>query len=73
MREITIAENSKAAGKRIVELSIPATTNILSIKRAGVYISPIGSTTIMANDVLYVLAEDKHSLELLGQSLDIII
>jgi cell volume regulation protein A len=72
MREITIAENSKAAGKRIVELSIPATTNILSIK-AGVYISPIGYTTILANDVLYVLAEDKNSLELLGQSLDIII
>jgi cell volume regulation protein A len=71
MQEILLSENSKAVGKKIVELQIPATVNILAIKRSTVYIAPIGSTKVQANDVLYVLAEDKRSLELLEQSLDI--
>ena len=62
MLEITLTENSKAVGKRIVELMIPATVNILAIKRAHVYIAPNGSTKLQANDILYLLAEDKGSL-----------
>jgi cell volume regulation protein A len=71
MQEITLMENSKAVGKRIVELMIPATVNILAIKRADVYIAPNGSTKLQANDILYLLAEDKRSLELLEESLDL--
>ncbi len=73
MNEIVVTVNSRSVGKRIVELSIPPTINILAIKRAGVYISPNGSTKLLANDILHVLAEDKDSLELFGHYLDIAI
>jgi potassium/hydrogen antiporter len=71
MNEIIISQNSRSVGKRIVELTVPPTINILAIKRADVYISPNGSTKLLANDILYVLAEDKSSLELLGEILDL--
>lgn len=71
MTEIILTENSRSIGKRIVELNIPAMINILAVKRAGVYISPNGSTKLQTNDILYVLAEDKRSLELLGDTLDV--
>ena len=50
---------------------MPATINILAIKRGDVYIAPNGSTKLLANDILSVLAEDKGSLEQLAKSLDI--
>jgi cell volume regulation protein A len=71
MKQILLPANSKAIGKKIVELMIPATTNILAIKRSNVHIAPTGSTRLFANDILFVLAEDKISLELLEQSLGI--
>ncbi len=71
MIELTLLKDSKSVGKRIVELAVPPTTNILAIKRAGVYISPNGSTKLQANDILHVLAEDKNALLLLEQSLGI--
>jgi cell volume regulation protein A len=73
MQEIILSEGSKAVGKRIVELPIPVTVNILAIKRSDVFIAPNGSTKLMANDILHVLAEDKHALDLLGHALDIIL
>lgn len=69
MEEITLGEGSRAIGKRIVELDIPATVNFLAIKRGDVYIAPNGSTRLLANDVLHVLAEDKYSLELLHEAI----
>ena len=71
MQEIILTKDSKAAGKSIVELGLPATIIILAIKRASVYIAPNGSTRLLPNDILFVLVEDKRSLELLGESLDI--
>ena len=71
MNEIILSANSRSVGKRIVELAIPPTINILAIKRADVYISPNGSTKLLANDILHVLAEDQSSLELFGEVLDI--
>ncbi|MBD0331102.1 MAG: potassium/proton antiporter [Chitinophagaceae bacterium] len=71
MQEIILTEDSDAVGKRIVQLRIPATVNILAVKRNDVFIAPNGSTKLQANDILYVLAEDKRSLELLSESLDI--
>lgn len=69
MQKIILSANSRVVGKRIVELNIPATVNILAIKRSDLFIAPNGSTMIQANDILYVLAEDKRSLELLEESL----
>ena len=71
MQEIIVAEDSVAAGKRIVELQIPPTVNILAVKRGDMFIAPNGSTKLMPNDVLHVLAEDRQSIELLNHTLDI--
>jgi potassium/hydrogen antiporter len=71
MQEVFVAENSKAIGKRILDLMIPSTVNIVAIKRSDVYIVPNGSTTIQAEDILHVLAEDERSVELLGEALDV--
>ena len=71
MQEIILVGSSKAVGKRIVDLNIPATVNILSVKRNEVFIAPNGSTKLMANDILYVLAEDKTALEQLAAALDV--
>lgn len=71
MQELPLPAGVAAAGKRIVELNVPASVNILAIKRGDVFISPNGSTQLMANDVLHVLAEDKESMEVLQHSLGI--
>jgi cell volume regulation protein A len=71
MQQLVIPENSKAIGKRIVELAFPATVNILAVKRGEMYIAPNGSTILQLNDVLSVLAEDKKSLALLLEALGI--
>lgn len=69
MREIMLAGHAKAAGKRIVELAIPPTVNILAIKRNNVFIAPNGSTRLAAGDILHVLAENRESLDALSRSL----
>jgi cell volume regulation protein A len=71
MQEVFVAENSKAIGKRILDLMIPSTVNIVAIKRSDVYIVPNGSTMLQPEDILYVLAEDERSVELLGEALDV--
>ncbi len=71
MQQIVLEESSKSVGKRIVELAIPSTINILAIKRGDVYIAPNGSTKLMADDILYLLAEDNTALELAAKSLDV--
>jgi cell volume regulation protein A len=63
MREIKINDQSKAIGKRIVELSIPPSVNILTIKRKNLFIVPNGSTRIHVADVLHILAESNESLQ----------
>jgi cell volume regulation protein A len=69
MQEIILPDGSKAAGKRIVELHIPSTVNILAIKRSGVFIAPNGSTKLVSGDILHVLAEDRRALGELGSTL----
>lgn len=71
MLEVLVTENSRAIGKRILELMVPSTVNIIAIKRGEVYIVPTGATRIQAEDTLHVLAEDERSLELFGEALDV--
>jgi cell volume regulation protein A len=71
MQEVFVAENSKAIGRRILDLAIPSTVNVIAIKRGDVYIVPNGSTMLQAEDILHVLAEDERSVELLGEALDV--
>jgi potassium/hydrogen antiporter len=71
LQEIIVTENSKAIGKRIVDLEIPATVNILAVKRGEFYIVPNGSTLLQENDVVSVLAEDRYALESLTEALGV--
>ncbi|MFT3909915.1 MAG: potassium/proton antiporter [Ferruginibacter sp.] len=69
MTTVMLTANSKSVGKRIVDLSVPATINILAVKRAYVFIVPNGSTKLLENDILYLLAEEKVSVELFKERL----
>jgi cell volume regulation protein A len=71
MRQIVVDNSSSSIGQQIVSLRLPSTINILAIKRGDVYIAPNGSTRLQAGDILYVLAEDRRSLERLEQALDL--
>jgi cell volume regulation protein A len=71
LQELVLTPGAAAAGKRIVDLSVPATVNILAIHRQGVYIAPNGSTRLMADDIISVLAEDKLSMQQLKAALGI--
>jgi cell volume regulation protein A len=69
--EVVLTANATAIDKRIVDLSFPATINILAIQRGDVYIVPKGSTRLQENDVITVLAEDNDALEQFSRCLGI--
>jgi len=71
MQEIILNRSASAVGKRIVDLRIPSTVNILAVKRGEYFIAPNGSTKLMANDILHVLAEDSQSLQQFFEALGI--
>ncbi len=71
LTEIVIPETSQAVGKQIVELGLPRTSVISFILRDNKYLTPTGSTTLMANDVLSVLSENQDSLTRVYGCLDI--
>jgi cell volume regulation protein A len=63
MLEIDLQEGMPVVGKRIVSLGIPATVNILSIKRGNVFLAPNGFTKLMAGDRLFVLCDNAGVLQ----------
>ncbi|MEO6228726.1 MAG: potassium/proton antiporter [Ferruginibacter sp.] len=80
--ELEIAENAKkekiqiqinadnpAVGRMIVQLEFPKAAQIMTIKRDNKYIIPGGATVIMENDKLFILAEDKNTVEMVYDSL----
>jgi potassium/hydrogen antiporter len=71
MQELILDHNSSALNKRIVDLKIPATVTIMAVKRNDVFIAPRGSTKLLENDILYILAEDKTALDSLAENLGI--
>jgi cell volume regulation protein A len=60
MQEFEIASNFQAVNKRIVDLNFPKSAFIIMIKRNGQYIRPGGSTMLLANDVLMVIADNQN-------------
>lgn len=63
MRELTIAHDWPAVGKKIVELHFPKNALIAMIKRNNKYITPNGATLLEAGDALVVLSENEAGLE----------
>jgi cell volume regulation protein A len=74
MREITIAPDCNAVGRKIVDLAFPKSAIIAMIKRSGQYITPNGSTSIEPGDVLIVLSDSQEGVnkvnEIFTTSLD---
>ncbi|MGZ5245848.1 MAG: TrkA C-terminal domain-containing protein, partial [Flavitalea sp.] len=71
MQELILDHSSTAINKRIVDLEIPATVTIMAVKRNDVFIAPRGSTKLLENDILYILAEDKAALDSLAENLGV--
>ena len=63
MKEFQILSDCFAVNKRIVDLSFPKSAFIVMIKRNNEYIRPGGSTLILANDTLMVLADKEEDFE----------
>ena len=64
MQDFLIGDSSQIAGKKIVELKIPLSIHIMSIKRGELFIQPVGSTKLKAGDVVYILADDEIALNI---------
>jgi cell volume regulation protein A len=62
LTEIVIADDCNAIGRQIVELGLPKTTDIAIIQRGDKYLTPNGATILEKNDKLYVLSENRESL-----------
>ena len=68
--EISIAKDSPAMGKKIMDLAFPKKSLIVLIKRNGKYITPNGSTVIEYGDTLLILAEDQEAIETIKEKLE---
>jgi cell volume regulation protein A len=69
MEEVILSAHTEVVGKKIVQIGFPKTAQILVIKRDNNYISPVGSTSLAANDKLLILAEDQKAFRLAMTSL----
>jgi len=69
LRQINMGETSPVIGKQIVQIGFPKTASISFIKRGDQFLTPDGATVLMANDSLWVLSEDKASLDKIFESL----
>ncbi|ADV68153.1 potassium/proton antiporter [Deinococcus maricopensis] len=59
--EITVPADSYVVGQRIVDLGLPPEALIVMLRRNDEYMIPRGSTTLLAGDVLQVLAGRPHA------------
>ncbi|MBC7888708.1 MAG: potassium/proton antiporter [Ferruginibacter sp.] len=67
--QVEIAPGNTVIGKMVVQLNFPKGALIMTVKRNNEYIIPVGSTRIQADDKLFILAEDKRTVELVYDSL----
>ena len=70
MEEVTVAPNSFAVEKRIIDLHFPRSAFIVMIKRNGKFVRPGGATVIEANDILVLLLDNEESLKEVNEILD---
>lgn len=68
LKELAIPAGSSMDGKTIVELSLPQEFLIILIARSHEFITPSGGITLLAGDILIVLA-DKETFALVEQKL----
>jgi len=56
LREVTVAAETAADGRAVVDLGLPPGTMIVLVRRDGSFAVPTGSTVLRSNDELLVLA-----------------
>ncbi|AYN68273.1 potassium/proton antiporter [Euzebyella marina] len=71
MKEIMVTENCYAVDKEIVQLGFPKNAIIAMIIRDNSYITPNGTTKILADDTLVVLADKAEVFEEVNTTLRI--
>lgn len=69
LHEVEISPEYFKEDKRIVDLNFPESAFIVMIKRGDEYIRPGGSTVLMANDVLMVLADSAEDYSKVNECL----
>ena len=67
--QVEISAGNPAIGRMVVQLQFPKAAQIMTIKRNGKYIIPVGSTQVKENDKLFILAEDKNTVQQVYESL----
>ena len=60
--EIDVRENSRAAGKAVVDLDLPPSAFIVLIHRTGKYFTAAGDTVLEAGDRLLVMADSMSTV-----------
>lgn len=63
LQEFAINPGFYAVNKRIIDLKLPKSSFIVMIRRNGKFIRPGGSTVILENDVLMVLADNQQDFQ----------
>ena len=61
--ELTVPEDSKAAGKKIRDLSISPDCVIAALYRGGKFIIPHGGTTIKSGDIMALIGKEKDIIK----------
>lgn len=69
-KEFLIPEKSHTVGKRIVDIELPRAALIVMIVRENKYITPTGSTIILANDRLLILTNSQNGIKRVEQALE---
>lgn len=59
MHEVTVAAESPAAGRTVVELGLPRGALLVLLSRNGEFVVPQGSTTLLPGDRVLVLADSE--------------
>jgi len=67
--QITILPGNTVIGRMVVQLDFPKGALIMTVKRKNEYIIPVGSTIIQEDDKLFILAEDKRTVEMVYDSM----
>ena len=57
MHEVTVADNSPAAGRQVVDLGLPKGTLLVLVSRDGEHLVPQGATVLRQGDKALVLAD----------------
>lgn len=63
MAELCLKETDFAVGKTLAELALPQGVLVIMIKRNREFLTPVGSTRMLAGDILQIQADTDENLE----------